>query len=52
MAGAHLRCCADMNGTRFEATLLAHVLPILSFAAYIGIVAYYFIPRGMNADVQ
>ncbi|HTZ54169.1 MAG TPA: TMEM175 family protein [Candidatus Acidoferrum sp.] len=32
------------------ATLLALVLPLLSFAAYILIAFYYFIPRGVDAD--
>jgi uncharacterized membrane protein len=33
------------------ATLLALILPLLSFAAYIAVAAYYFIPRGVDADV-
>jgi uncharacterized membrane protein len=33
------------------AALLALAVPLLSFAAYIAIAAYYFIPRGVDADV-
>ncbi len=33
------------------ATLLALVLPIVSFAAYGGIAIYYLIPRGVDADI-
>jgi uncharacterized membrane protein len=34
------------------ATLLALVLPLLSFAAYIAIAAYYLVPRGLDADLD
>jgi uncharacterized membrane protein len=34
------------------ATLFALVVPLLSFAAYIAIAGYYFIPRGVDADVN
>jgi uncharacterized membrane protein len=33
------------------ATLLALWLPILSFAAYLGIALYYLVPRGVDADI-
>jgi uncharacterized membrane protein len=36
--------------TYIVATLLALVLPLLSFAAYIAITFYYFIPHGADAD--
>jgi uncharacterized membrane protein len=36
--------------TYVSATLLALVLPLLSFAAYIAITFYYFIPHGADAD--
>ena len=34
------------------ATLLALVIPLASFGAYLSIAAYYLIPRGVDADVQ
>jgi uncharacterized membrane protein len=34
------------------ATLLALWLPILSFAAYLGIALYYLVPRGVDADIE
>jgi uncharacterized membrane protein len=34
------------------ATLLALLFPLLSFAAYIGIVIYYLVPRGFDADLD
>ncbi|HTV91105.1 MAG TPA: TMEM175 family protein [Verrucomicrobiae bacterium] len=37
--------------TYVGATLLALVLPILSFAAYIAITFYYYMPRGVDADI-
>lgn len=37
--------------TYVAASLLALVLPILSFAAYIGITIYYYIPHGIDADI-
>jgi uncharacterized membrane protein len=33
------------------ATLLALVLPVASFAAYLAIAVYYLIPRGVDADI-
>lgn len=36
--------------TYIVATLLALALPLLSFAAYIAITIYYFIPHGADAD--
>jgi uncharacterized membrane protein len=36
--------------TYVTSTLLALVLPLLSFAAYIAIAFYYFIPHGADAD--
>jgi uncharacterized membrane protein len=36
--------------TYITATLLALALPLLSFAAYIAITFYYFIPHGADAD--
>lgn len=36
--------------TYIAATLLALVLPMLSFAAYVLITIYYFIPHGADAD--
>jgi uncharacterized membrane protein len=33
------------------ATLLALVLPVLSFAAYLIIAIYYLVPRGLDSDV-
>ena len=36
----------------FLAMLLALVVPILSFAAYVVISAYYVIPRGVDADLS
>jgi uncharacterized membrane protein len=33
------------------ATLLALLLPVASFAAYVAIAAYYLIPRGVDADI-
>ncbi len=33
------------------ATLLALVLPVASFAAYVAIAVYYLIPRGVDADI-
>jgi uncharacterized membrane protein len=35
-----------------SATLLALVIPLASFAAYLLIVAYYLLPRGVDADAQ
>jgi uncharacterized membrane protein len=37
--------------TYIVATLLALVFPVLSFAAYIAITFYYFIPHGADADI-
>jgi TMEM175 potassium channel family protein len=37
--------------TYVAATLLALVLPLLSFAAYIGVTLYYYVPHGVDADV-
>jgi uncharacterized membrane protein len=37
--------------TYMIATLLALVLPVLSFAAYVAITFYYFIPHGADADI-
>ncbi len=37
--------------TYVVATLLALVLPLLSFAAYIGVTFYYYVPHGVDADV-
>jgi uncharacterized membrane protein len=37
--------------TYIVATLLALVLPVLSFAAYVLITIYYFIPHGADADI-
>jgi uncharacterized membrane protein len=37
--------------TYVAAALLALVLPALSFAAYLAIRFYYYIPRGVDADV-
>jgi uncharacterized membrane protein len=34
------------------ATLLALVLPVLSFAAYVAIAVYFLIPRGVDADIR
>lgn len=34
------------------ATLLALWIPLLSFAAYIGIAVYYLVPRGIDADIE
>jgi uncharacterized membrane protein len=33
------------------ATLLALLLPVASFAAYVAIAVYYLIPRGVDADI-
>jgi hypothetical protein len=33
------------------ATLIALLLPLVSFAAYIAIAAYYLVPRGVDADI-
>ena len=33
------------------ATLLALVLPVVSFAAYVAIAAYYLVPRGVDDDI-
>jgi hypothetical protein len=33
------------------ATLLALLVPIASFAAYLAIVCYFLIPRGIDADL-
>lgn len=37
--------------TYVAATLLALVVPLLSFAAYVGITLYYYVPHGVDADV-
>jgi uncharacterized membrane protein len=37
--------------TYIVATLLALALPLLSFAAYIAITLYYFVPHGADADI-
>ena len=37
--------------TYVAATLLALIFPLLSFAAYIGITFYYYIPHGIDADI-
>ncbi len=37
--------------TYVGASLLALVLPLLSFAAYVGITIYYYLPHGVDADV-
>jgi uncharacterized membrane protein len=37
--------------TYVGATLLALVLPVLSFAAYIAVTFYYYIPHGVDADI-
>lgn len=37
--------------TYIAASLLALVVPVLSFAAYIGITFYYYVPHGVDADV-
>jgi len=34
------------------ATLLALVLPAVSFAAYVLVALYYLIPRGVDADIR
>lgn len=34
------------------ATLLALVLPLVSFAAYLAIAIYYLVPRGVDADFE
>jgi uncharacterized membrane protein len=34
------------------ATLLALWLPLLSFAAYLGIALYFLVPRGVDADIE
>lgn len=33
------------------ATLIALLFPIVSFAAYIAVAAYYLVPRGVDADI-
>jgi hypothetical protein len=33
------------------ATLLALLLPVASFAAYVAIAVYYLTPRGVDADI-
>jgi hypothetical protein len=38
--------------TYVASTLLALVLPLLSFAAYVGITFYYYVPHGVDADVE
>jgi uncharacterized membrane protein len=38
--------------TYASATLLALWLPVVSFAAYLGIALYYLIPRGIDADID
>jgi uncharacterized membrane protein len=45
---------AYRNGwfTYIVATLLALVLPLISFAAYIAIAVYFLIPRGVDADIN
>jgi hypothetical protein len=35
----------------FFATLLALVLPLASFVAYIAVAIYYLIPRGVDDDI-
>jgi uncharacterized membrane protein len=37
--------------TYVVATLLALVLPVLSFAAYVAIAFYYYVPHGVDADI-
>ena len=37
--------------TYIAASLLALVVPVLSFAAYVGITLYYYVPHGVDADV-
>jgi uncharacterized membrane protein len=34
------------------ATLLALVLPVVSFGAYLAIALYYLVPRGVDADIR
>ena len=34
------------------ATLVALLLPLVSFAAYVGIALYYLIPRGVDSDIS
>ncbi len=34
------------------ATLLALVLPVVSFGAYLAIAVYYLVPRGVDADID
>jgi uncharacterized membrane protein len=38
-------------GVYAAATVLALVLPVASFAAYVAIAVYYLIPRGVDADI-
>jgi hypothetical protein len=40
-----------MNKQRSPCSLPALLLPVLSFAAYILIVAYSLIPQGVDADI-
>ena len=47
---ASIRAYAVGLATYLVATLLALVLPLLSFAAYVAITIYYFVPQGVDSD--
>jgi uncharacterized membrane protein len=50
--GATVRAYRIGWATYASATLLALWLPVVSFAAYLGIAAYYLVPRGVDADID